>query len=87
MVEHITYGHLYRLLSDLEFVVDPACQPCKVYRRGDSNTVIVLACRKRGEPARSADLVSVRRHLVDTGLIAEQDFEGFLSSGRLEEQA
>jgi hypothetical protein len=85
MADNITYGQLCELLSDLDFVDEPAKQPWKVYRHGDTDTLIVLARRKPTAPAPEADLVSVRRHLVAKGLIEESEFERFLSLGRLAE--
>ena len=41
--------------------------------------MIVLANREPGMPARPADLVSVRRHLVDNGVLDQQEFERLLS--------
>ncbi len=87
MDKQITYGQLHQLLLDLQFVDEPAERPWTVYRHGETNTLILLARRKATLPARKADLVSVRRHLVEKGLLEEDAFEGFLSHGRLVESA
>jgi hypothetical protein len=38
-----------------------------------------LANREPDVPARPADLVSVRRHLVDNGVLDQREFERLLS--------
>ena len=83
MIKRVTYGQLYQLLLDLEFVDQQVQQPWKAYRHGDTDTLILLANRNQTLPARDSDLFSVRRYLVDNGLMEESDFEGFLSHGRL----
>jgi hypothetical protein len=80
---HVTYGQLYQLLLDLQFVDEPAGQPWRVYRHGETDTFILLARRMPTLPAREADLASVRRHLVENGLMDDDDFNGFLSQGRV----
>ena len=83
MDRHITYGQLYQLLLDLRFVYEPVQPSGRGYRHDESDTLILLGDREHSMQARAVDLVSVRRHLVDNGLIDEQDFDGFLSCGRL----
>jgi hypothetical protein len=41
--------------------------------------MILLANREPDVPARPADLVSVRRHLVDNGVVDQSEFERLLS--------
>jgi hypothetical protein len=75
----VTYGDLYRLLVQLDFVdVSREC-PWKAYRHGATDTLILLANREPELPARPADLVSVRRHVVDNGLVDQREFERLLS--------
>jgi hypothetical protein len=76
----VTYGQLYRLLRNLDFVDLSAAHPWKVYRHDESGTLILLANREPDSPAQPADVVSVRRHLVDNGLLDPRDFEGLTSS-------
>jgi len=83
MPDRVTYGQLYQLLLDLEFVDQPAEERWKVFRHEGSNTLILLGGRDRTSPAREADLLSVRRHLLENGLIEENEFEDFVSHGRL----
>jgi hypothetical protein len=79
----VTYRQLHRLLIDLRFVDEPADERWKAFRHGDTGTLILLARHRPSLRAREADVVSVRRQLVDNGLIEEIDFEDFLSQGRL----
>lgn len=75
----VSYGELYRLLAQLHFVDVSGERRWRAYRQGDTNIVILLANREPGMPARPADLVSVRRHLVDNGVLDQCEFERLLS--------
>jgi hypothetical protein len=75
----VTYGDIYRLLAQLDFVdVSSEC-PWKAYRHDATDTLILLARCEPESPARPADLVSVRRQVVDNGLVNQHDFERMLS--------
>lgn len=75
----VTYGDLYRLLVQLDFTdVSSEC-PWKAYRHGATDTVVLLANREPDLPARPADLISVRRHVVDNGIVEQPEFERLLS--------
>lgn len=75
----ITYGDLYRLLAQLDFIdVSDDC-PWKAYRHGATDTLVLLANREPDLPARPADLVSVRRHVIDNGRIDQREFDRLLS--------
>jgi hypothetical protein len=75
MTRSITYGDLYRLLAQLDFIDVSGDCPWKAYRHGATDTVVLLANRDPDLPARPADLVSVRRHVVDKGLVDRHEFE------------
>ena len=76
--ESVTYGQLYQLLARLEFVdVSGEC-PWKAYRHSDTHTLILLGNHRPELPARPTDLVSVKRHLADNGLLEPREFERLL---------
>lgn len=79
IAKRISYGELYRLLLRLEFVDISNESRWRTYRQNGSDLVILLANREPATPARSADLISVRRHLVDNGLLEKDEFERLLS--------
>jgi hypothetical protein len=82
MTDHdVTYGHIYNLLLGLQFVEEPVREHWKAYRHGQTDTLILLVRHKPSLRARETDVVSVRRHLVDNGLIEENEFEDFLAQG------
>ncbi len=49
------------------------------YEHAASDTLIVLADKKEDEPVRVTDAVSARRHLVEKGLITEEELEAILA--------
>jgi hypothetical protein len=75
----VSYGELYQLLTELHFVDVSNEQRWKAYRQGGTDIVILLANREPNVPARPADLVSVRRHLVDNGVLDQGEFDRLLS--------
>jgi hypothetical protein len=75
----VSYGELYRLLAQLRFVDVSSESRWKAYRQGGTDIMILLANREPGLPARPADLASVRRHLVDNGVLSQREFERLLS--------
>jgi hypothetical protein len=76
---NVTYGELYQLLGRLHFI-DVSSEPrWKTYRQSDTDIVILLANREPEMPARPADLLSVRRHLVDNGVLDQHEFQRLLS--------
>jgi hypothetical protein len=76
---NVSYGRIYQLLAQLHFVDVSGEHRWKAYRRDDTNIVILLANRRPDMPARPADLVSVRRHLVDNGVLDQCEFDRLLS--------
>jgi hypothetical protein len=79
ITRRVSYGELYGLLAQLHFVDVSSEQRWKAYRQGDADVMILLANRAPDVPARPADLVSVRRHLVDNGVLDQREFESLLS--------
>jgi len=82
MASQITYGELAEVLMRLGFTATTVEDRWQAYRHADSDTLIVLANRDSASPARPSDLVSVRRHLVDNDLIAENEFDMILDRSR-----
>ncbi len=79
ITRNVSYGELYRLLARLHFVDVSSEHRWEAYRQGDTDIVILLANREPDMPVRPADLVSVRRHLVDNGVLDQREFERLLS--------
>jgi hypothetical protein len=77
--KNISYGELYQLLAQLHFVDVSSERRWKAFRQDDTDIMILLANRNPDAPARTADVVSVRRHLVDNGLLDQHEFERLLS--------
>lgn len=75
----VSYGQLYQLLARLNFVDVSNEQRWRTFRQANTEIVILLANRQAELPARPADLVSVRRHLVDNGVLNQREFERLLS--------
>lgn len=75
MDERITYGRLRQLLLGLNFQDVPTTEKWKAYRHEATETVILLADRKSNQFAREPDILSIRRHLADNGIMDEQQFE------------
>ena len=75
----VSYGELYRLLAELHFVDVSSESRWRAFQQGGTEIVILLANREPDAPARQADLVSVRRHLVDNGVVDQGEFERLLS--------
>ena len=76
--KRITYGQLHRLLRELEFVHVPMKRKWKAYRHAKSDTLILLADRQPNQPARDPELISVRRHLVENGIVGADDLDRLL---------
>lgn len=75
----VSYGELYQVLAGLHFINVSSEHRWKVYRQSGTDIMILLANRKPDLPARPADLISVRRHLIDNGVLDQQEFERLLS--------
>lgn len=74
-IEPITYSQLHEILSQLGF----SCQRVEPkwirYEHAPSDTVIVLVEKKPKDRVRVTDAVSARKHLVEKGLISEEEIE------------
>jgi hypothetical protein len=75
----ILYRELYQLLTRLDFVEVSRENKWKAFQRRGSEMLILLADREPDTPARVTDLVSVRRHLIESGVIDRGEFERLLS--------
>jgi hypothetical protein len=82
MASQITYVELSEFLTRLGFVATTIEDRWRAYRHAESDTLILVADHDRTLPARHADLVSVRRHLVENNLIGENEFDAFLIGSR-----
>jgi hypothetical protein len=80
MTERITYGRLRQLLLDLSFQDVPTKEKWKAYRHEGTDTIILLADRKSSQVAREPDILSIRRHLADNGIVDEQQFERMIAN-------
>jgi hypothetical protein len=76
---NVSYGQLYELLSQLNFVDVSSERRWKAYQLRDGDVLILLANRDPHALARTEDLVSVRRHLVDNGVLDPLAFERLVS--------
>ncbi len=75
----ISYGELYKLLARLQFINVSSEHRWKAYRQSGTDIMILMANREPDVPAQPADLVSVRRYLVDNGVLDQHEFERLLS--------
>jgi hypothetical protein len=76
----LTYQRLHRLLLGLHFESVPTRPSWRAYRHPGSGAVILLADRGPDQPARPLDLISVRRHLAENGILAEAEFDQYLAT-------
>ena len=79
--ETVIYGQIYRLLLDLGFVEESVKGPHLAFLHSDSETVILFAeHRQERDPVTDEDQASVRRHLVENGLVSEKAIARFLET-------
>jgi len=76
----VTINDLNRYLLKLGFVNESVKNSHRLYRHDPSGTLIILA---EGDDLaiRREDLISIRRHLVENGLVSEAEFHRFERSG------
>ena len=79
----VSYEQLGRLLVELGFVESRQEGKWKAYRNAGRDVVIVWADRPAHEEARERDVVSARRHLVESGLMRAEEFDRFVQDGEL----
>ena len=77
--ESVTFEQLDWLLGQLGFSRQVAPPKRVWYEHAGSDTVIVLADQKLSEAVRPPDWVSARVHLIEKGLVSEQQLEKMLS--------
>ncbi len=70
----VTYGQLFRLLRDLEFVKQPAKRRWIAFEHSPSGTLFLFAAHSPHARAREVDVGSVRKQLTERGLITAQEF-------------
>lgn len=95
MSDRVTYASIHTLLTRLGFtwkeqIVQRAIQPpepktCLIYQHSNSGTTLWLPA-KDDRPALAADLISVRTHLVQRGLLEEDEFATFVKDHALAHQ-
>lgn len=81
-VEQFTYQQLDNVLNRLGFrlryTTDPKNRKWRCYEHADSQTEIILMDQKPAETVRAADALSARRHLVEKGLVSDEDLDRML---------
>jgi hypothetical protein len=79
-----TNHQLRQLLIDLGFKARNSVEPkCQVFEHSDSKARVLLPLNKDEEPAREADVISIRTHLTYRGHLDQAGFEQFLKDGVL----
>jgi hypothetical protein len=79
-----TNHQLRRLLMDLGFNVRTSVEPnCLVYEHAESKARVLMPSNKDEEPAREADVISIRTHLMYRGHVDQARFERFIKEGTL----
>ncbi len=83
MSTQVTYGQLEQLLAALGLERTSCEGRCHAYYHLASDTLVLLPAAKADTPARSADLLSIQRDLVEGGHLDEQSLNKFLATGSL----
>ena len=79
-----TNHQLRQLLIDLGFVARNSVEPkCQVFEHSESKARMLVPLNKDEEPAREADVISIRTHLMYRGHLDQAGFEQFLKEGAL----
>jgi hypothetical protein len=76
--ERITYQQLDDLLVELGFARQTVEPKWLRYEHTASDTTIVVVRKRPDALVRITDVVSARRHLIEKGLISEEEFEALL---------
>ncbi len=80
----VTNSQLRQLLSDLGFTSRDSVQPrCRVFEHSESGARLVLTSNRDNEPAREADILSLRTHLDFGGHLLQDEFDEFIKHGVL----
>jgi hypothetical protein len=78
----VKYSVLKKYLMSLDFVDESVKNSHYAFKHSASGTLILFSLLTRDDDVvRQEDLVSVRRHLVENGLIKSQEFTRFLKAG------
>ncbi len=77
-----TYRELTRFLTELGFDRYSAPPDILGYRRTGSDLLILHVKRPDNEPVRDADLASIRRHLIEHGIISDREFDLRIAGAR-----
>ena len=79
-----TNRQLRQLLIDLGFEVRNSVEPnCLVFEHAESKVRMLMPSNKDEEPAREADVISIRTHLMYRGHLDQACFDKFLKDGTL----
>jgi hypothetical protein len=79
-----TNRQLRQLLVDLGFASRKSTEPnCLVFEHPDSKTRLLVPSNKDDDPAREADVISIRTHLMYRRHLDQAGFEHFLQAGTL----
>ena len=79
-----TNRQLRQLLLDLGFEARKSVEPnCLVFEHAGSRARMLMPSNKDEEPAREADVISIRTHLMYRGHLDQAGFERFLEKGTL----
>jgi hypothetical protein len=80
-----TNRQLRQLLIDLGFESRESVEAnCLVFEHPESKARLLLPSNKDQEPAREADVISIRTHLMYRRHLDQADFERFLQAGTLQ---
>ena len=79
-----TNQQLRQLLTDLRFEARKSVEPnCLVFEHAESKARVLMPSNKDEEPAREADLISIRTHLMYRGHLDQAGFERFMEEAAL----
>lgn len=79
-----TNRQLRQLLIDLGFEARKSVEPnCLVFEHAASKARMLMPSNRDEEPAREADVISIRTHLMYRGHLDQAGFERFLNEGTL----
>ena len=79
-----TNRQLRQLLMDLGFEVRKSVEPnCLVFEHAESKARMLMPSNKDEEPAREADVISIRTHLMYRGHLDQAGIERFMEEGTL----
>ncbi|MBI1310084.1 hypothetical protein GC176_02165 [bacterium] len=84
MSQPVTNQQLRQLLSDLGFEQQDSVEPkCLVFEHPESHARLLLPTNRDNQAAKSADILSLRTHLLYRGHLSEEAFDSFVEHGRL----